>query len=129
MASVTRIYNYFKKFGYPTQIMGASFRRVEQIVRLAGCDLLTISPDLLQKLEQTEGESSRRLSVDAARASDAIRIHLDEKTFRWMHNEDAMAVEKLSDGIRKFHADTRKLEEYVRKTHLPQAMAELTRST
>jgi transaldolase len=123
VASVTRIYDYFKKFGYRTQIMGASFRKVDQIVRLAGCDLLTISPDLLEQLENTEGEVTRRLSVDSARASDATKIHLDEKTFRWMHNEDAMAVEKLSEGIRKFHADTRKLEQYVRETQLPRILA------
>jgi len=123
VASVTRIYNYFKKFGYKTQIMGASFRKVEQIVRLAGCDLLTISPDLLKPMENTEGEVTRRLSVESARASDATKLHLDEKTFRWMHNEDAMAVEKLSEGIRKFHADTLKLEHYVRETQLPRVLA------
>ncbi len=123
VASVTRIYCYFKKFGYKTQIMGASFRRVEQIVHLAGCDLLTISPDLLLQMERTEGEAARRLSVESALASDATRLHLDEKTFRWMHNEDAMAVEKLSEGIRKFHADARKLEQYVRQTHLRPASA------
>ena len=94
--SVMRIYNYFKKFDYKTQVMGASFRKVDQIVRLAGCDLLTISPDLLEQMEKTGGEVTRRLSVEAARRSDAAKIHLDEKTFRWMHNEDAMAVEKLS---------------------------------
>jgi transaldolase len=123
VSSVTRIYHYFKKFGYKTQIMGASFRKVEQIVRLAGCDLLTISPDLLAQMENTEGDVTRRLSVESAGASDAAKIHLDEKTFRWMHNEDAMAVEKLSEGIRKFYADTRKLEQYVRETHLPHVMA------
>jgi transaldolase len=123
VASVTRIYNYFKKFGYKTQIMGASFRKVDQIVRLAGCDLLTISPDLLEQMEKVEGEITRRLSVDSAKASDATKIHLDEKSFRWMHNEDPMAVEKLSEGIRKFHADTRKLEKYVRETQLPRVLA------
>jgi transaldolase len=119
VASVTRIYNYFKKFGYQTQIMGASFRKVDQIVRLAGCDLLTISPDLLAQMEKTEGEVTRRLSGESAKASDATQFHLDEKTFRWMHNEDAMAVEKLSEGIRNFYADARKLERYVRETQLP----------
>jgi transaldolase len=114
VASVTRIFNYFKKFGYETQVMGASFRSVDQIVRLAGCDLLTISPKLLDQLEKTPGEVVRRLSVEAARASDATKLHLDEKTFRWMHNEDAMAVEKLSEGIRNFTADARKLEEFAR---------------
>jgi transaldolase len=114
VASVTRIYDYFKKFDYKTQVMGASFRNVDQIVRLAGCDLLTISPDLLEQLEKTEGSVPRRLSVDAAKASGAQKIHLDEKTFRWMHNEDAMATEKLAEGIRKFYADARKLEQYAR---------------
>jgi transaldolase len=112
--SVTRIYDYFKKFGYKTQVMGASFRKVDQIVRLAGCDLLTISPDLLKQMEDTEGDVQRRLSAEAAKASDAKQIHLDEKTFRWMHNEDAMATEKLAEGIRKFYADARKLEQYAR---------------
>src|SRR6516162_3588296 len=79
VASVTRIYNYFKKFGYKTQIMGASFRKVDQIVRLAGGDLLTISPDLLKGMEHTEGEVTRRLSVQSARVSDVTKIHLDEK--------------------------------------------------
>jgi transaldolase len=114
VASVTRIYHYFKKFDYKTQVMGASFRKVDQIVGLAGCDLLTISPDLLEKLEKTPGEVMRRLSVESARASEATKIHLDEKAFRWMHNEDAMAVEKLSEGIRKFYADARKLEQFAR---------------
>src|SRR6266545_3917431 len=114
VTSVTRIYDYFKKFGYKTQVMGASFRKVDQIVRLAGCDLLTISPDLLAQMEKTEGDVKRQLSMEAARASDAKQIHLDEKTFRWMHNEDAMATEKLAEGIRKFYADARKLEQYAR---------------
>jgi transaldolase len=113
VASVTRIYNYYKKFDYKTQVMGASFRKVEQIVGLAGCDLLTISPDLLDKLEGSAGELGRRLSVEAAKASTAERIALDEKAFRWMHNEDAMATDKLADGIRRFHVDAHKLEEYV----------------
>ncbi len=112
VASVTQIYDYFKKFDYKTQVMGASFRKVDQIVRLAGCDLLTISPDLLEQMEKTDGSVPRRLSVDTAKASDTQKIHLDEKTFRWMHNEDAMATEKLAEGIRKFYADARKLEKY-----------------
>ena len=122
VASVTRIYHYFKKFGYKTQIMGASFRKVEQIVRLAGSDLLTISPDLLAQMEKTEGEVTRRLSVESARASDGTKIHLDEKTFRWMHNEDAMATDKLAEGIRKFYADARKLEQYA-QARVTQKMA------
>jgi transaldolase len=110
--SVTRIYNYFKKHGYKTQVMGASFRRVEQITGLAGSDLLTISPDLLEQMARTQGEVKQRLSVEGAKASTEAKIHLDEKTFRWMHNQDQMAVEKLSDGIRKFYADARKLEQF-----------------
>ena len=108
--SVTRIYNYYKKHGYQTQVMGASFRKVEQIVDLAGCDLLTISPDLLDALQKAEGEITPKLTLDAARASTEEKISLDEKSFRWLHNQDPMAVEKLSDGIRKFYVDARKLE-------------------
>jgi transaldolase len=114
VASVTRIYSYFKKFGYKTQVMGASFRRVEQITHLAGSDLLTISPDLLEKMQQTSGEITPQLTPERAKASEGEQLHLDEKTFRWMHNEDPMAVEKLSEGIRKFYADARKLEQYAR---------------
>ena len=110
VASVTRIYNYFKKYGYKTQVMGASFRKVEQITLLAGSDLLTISPDLLEKMQATEGELKPALTVETAKASKDEQIHLDEKLFRWMHNEDAMATDKLAEGIRKFYADARKLE-------------------
>ena len=112
VASVTRIYNHYKKFGYKTQVMGASFRNVNQIVRLAGCDLLTISPELLDQLEKTEGTLERKLDAVKAQASNEERLYLDEKTFRWMHNEDAMATEKLAEGIRKFNSDSRHLEEY-----------------
>jgi transaldolase len=109
VASVTRIYNYYKKFGYRTQVMGASFRKTTQILDLAGCDLLTISPDLLQKLEAAAGDVPARLTVASAHASDLQRAPLDEATFRWQHNEDAMATEKLAEGIRAFHADAGKL--------------------
>src|SRR5271168_3240045 len=112
VASVTRIYNYYKKYGYKTQIMGASFRNVNQIINLAGSDLLTISPDLLEQLEQTEGVVELKLDPAKARASKEERLHLDEKTFRWMHNEDAMATEKLAEGIRKFNSDARHLEDF-----------------
>ena len=112
VASVTRIYNYYKKFGYKTQVMGASFRNVNQIVQLAGSDLLTISPELLGQLDQAEGVLARELNAEKATASESDRLHLDEKTFRWMHNEDAMATEKLAEGIRKFNADARHLQEY-----------------
>lgn len=111
--SVTRIYNYYKRHGYGTQVMGASFRNTDQIIALAGCDLLTISPKLLQELQSAEGEISRRLDSNAARAMEIDKITLDEKRMRWMHNEDTMAVEKLSDGIRSFTADLLKLEAYV----------------
>jgi len=111
--SVTRIYHFYKKFGYKTQVMGASFRKVEQIIWLAGCDLLTIAPDLLDKMAKTEGAVTRRMTVEAAKASNVEKLTLDEKTFRWLHNEDAMATEKLAEGIRKFHTDARKLEDYV----------------
>ncbi len=113
VASVTRIYEYYKKFDYRTQVMGASFRKTTQILDLAGCDLLTISPDLLAKLEATEGEVPRRLAVDCAKASAVTRIDIDEERFRWMHNEDAMATEKLAEGIRLFDADARKLADMV----------------
>jgi transaldolase len=109
VASVTLIYEYYKKFGYATQVMGASFRKTTQIVDLAGCDLLTISPDLLQKLAATAGDVPARLTPEAARRSDVPRLHLDEPAFRWCHNEDAMATEKLAEGIRAFDADARKL--------------------
>jgi len=112
VASVTRIYNYYKKYGYKTQVMGASFRNVNQIVRLAGCDLLTISPELLDQLEQAEGTLDRKLDPMKAKASKEERLHLDEKTFRWMHNEDPMATEKLAEGIRKFNSDAQHLEDY-----------------
>jgi transaldolase len=112
VASVTRIYNYYKKYGYKTQVMGASFRNINQIVRLAGSDLLTISPDLLDQLEQTEGVVDRKLDPSTAKASKDEHLRLSEKAFRWMHNEDAMATEKLAEGIRKFNSDARRLEEY-----------------
>ena len=110
VASVTRIYNYYKKHGYKTQVMGASFRKTAQILALAGCDLLTIAPDLLEKLSTAEGDVPRRLSPEKANAQSIDKLSLEEKTFRWMHNEDAMATEKLAEGIRRFDADARKLE-------------------
>jgi transaldolase len=113
VASVTRIYHYYKKFGYDTQVMGASFRKTTQIVDLAGCDLLTISPALLATLAATPGEVPRRLSVAAAEASSVERVELDEELFRWMHNEDAMATDKLAEGIRVFHADSVKLAQTI----------------
>jgi len=111
VASVTRIYNYYKQLGYHTEVMGASFRKVGQVEALAGCDLLTIAPDLLDQMAALPGELERRL--DPTRTTPAERVVLDEKAYRWLHNEDAMAVEKLSDGIRRFDVDARKLDAFV----------------
>jgi transaldolase len=110
-ASVTRIYNYYRKYGYKTEFMGASFRNVNQIVRLAGCDLLTISPELLDQLEHTEGTLDPKLDPVKAKASKDEQLHLDEKTFRWMHNEDGMATEKVAERIRKFNSEAHHLED------------------
>jgi transaldolase len=112
VASVEKIYAYYKKYDYKTQVMGASFRKSEQVQLLAGCDLLTISPEILADLGSKEGELPRRLSPEAAKKQDLPKLHLDEKSYRWLHNEDAMAVDKLSDGIRKFNVDARKLEKF-----------------
>ena len=114
--SVNVIYNYYKKFGYQTQVMGASFRNTGQITELAGCDLLTISPDLLEELQNSTAPVARRLDPATAAASDIQKTPLDEKTFRWMLNEDAMATDKLADGIRKFAADIVKLEAIIAKS-------------
>ena len=108
--SVKKIYNYYKKFDYPTQIMGASFRNIVQITELAGCDLLNISPTLLKELEETSDTLDRKLTPEAAKESKLQKISVDEKTFRWMLNEDAMATEKLAEGIRNFTKDLVKLE-------------------
>lgn len=108
--SVTEIYHYFKKFNYQTQIMGASFRNTGEIIELAGCDLLTIAPDLLQKLSEMQGTLTRKLSPEHAKDLDLKKITLDEEHFRWMLNENAMATEKLAEGIRVFRADAVKLE-------------------
>ena len=113
--SVQRIYNYFKKYDYKTEVMGASFRNIGEIVELAGCDLLTISPELLGELQKAEGKLVRKLSAEAAKAQDIPEVEMNEKTFRWMLNEDPMATEKLADGIRRFAADLVKLEEYIAK--------------
>ena len=108
--SVQRIYNYYRKFGHDTEVMGASFRNTSQIIELAGCDLLTISPELLQKLADASAPVSRKLSPEGARDSDLQKLAPDEKAFRFMLNEDAMATEKLAEGIRQFCADAVKLE-------------------
>jgi len=111
--SVTRIYNYYKKFGYQTEVMGASFRNTSQIVHLAGCDLLTISPNLLEELSKSYDPIERKLSPEIAKAFQAEKISLDEKTFRFEFNEDPMAVDKTAEGIRKFSADIVKLEKLI----------------
>jgi transaldolase len=113
VASVVRIYDYYKKHGYPTQVMGASFRKTGQIVALAGCDLLTIAPDLLAKLAAAEGPLERALSPEKSKQKDIPRVTLDEAAFRWLHNDDAMATDKLAEGIRKFDVDARKLEKLI----------------
>ena len=109
--SVKRIYQYYRKFGYDTEVMGASFRNTSQILELAGCDLLTISPDLLQKLADSEAPVQRKLVKDDG--ADIEKIAIDEKTFRFMLNEDAMGTEKLAEGIRAFVADSIKLKQMI----------------
>jgi len=108
--SVRTIYNFYKKHGIATEVMGASFRNVGQITALAGCDLLTISPDLLAQLAATEAPLAQALDAEAAKALDIPFVHYDEAGFRFAMNEDAMATEKLAEGIRAFVADTIKLE-------------------
>jgi len=114
--SVTKIYNYYKKHGYNTMVMGASFRNIDEILELVGCDLLTISPALLEELEKTTGEVEHKLTQENARKFGSEKVILDEKKFRWMLNEDAMATEKHAEGIRNFTKDTLKLEEYIRNS-------------
>jgi transaldolase len=113
--SVTEIYNYYKKFGYKTMVMGASFRNIGEIIELAGCDALTISPSLLKELENTEAILEKKLNPENSNSLNIDRIHLNEKLFRWLMNENAMATEKLAEGIRKFTEDLRKLEKHIKK--------------
>lgn len=113
--SVTRIYNYYKKHDYPTVVMGASFRNVHEILELAGCDLLTISPDLMSELEAADGDLPRKLDPAVAGEQGEDLVAQDENSFRWAHNEDAMATEKLAEGIRNFAKDTVTLEALVRE--------------
>ncbi|MCK0107202.1 transaldolase [Marinobacter sp. S0848L] len=112
--SVTRIYNYYKAHGFNTVVMGASFRNTGEIEMLAGCDRLTISPALLQELQDDNGQLNQKLNAEAATSNEVIG-HVDEKLFRWESNEDAMATEKLADGIRRFSADQIELENQVRQ--------------
>ena len=111
--SVQEIYNYYKKFGYKTEVMGASFRNVGQILELAGCDLLTISPELLEKLSESYDAVERKLDPEKAKSANIERLELDEKKFRYLLNDNAMASEKTGEGIRKFAADIVKLEKFV----------------
>lgn len=113
--SVTLIYNYYKHFGYKTQVMGASFRNIGEIQELAGCDLLTISPDLLKDLQENSQPLERKLSPEAAKAEKLKHIAMDEKVFRWHLNADPMATEKLAEGIRNFASDTEKLSDIIEK--------------
>jgi len=107
---VARIYNYYKKHGFGTVVMGASFRNTDQILQLAGCDLLTISPALMEELMLADGEVPRLLDPEQASGMEIERLHLDERHFRWALNEDPMATEKLAEGIRKFAADADRLQ-------------------
>ena len=111
--SVRQIYTYYRKFGHETEVMGASFRNTSQILELAGCDLLTIGTNFLEELKNNEGTVERKLSPDLADEADIERLALDEKTFRFLLNEDAMATEKTAEGIRAFSADIVKMEALV----------------
>jgi transaldolase len=111
--SVREIYTYYKKFGYETEVMGASFRNTGQILELAGCDLLTISPELMKELSESDEAVERKLTPEQAKSAHVNRLELDEKKFRYLLNEDAMATEKTAEGIRKFAADIVKLEKLV----------------
>ncbi len=111
--SVTQIYNYYKKFGYKTEVMGASFRNIGEITELSGCDLLTISPALLGELAASTAPLSRKLDATSAQQLSLTKVTFEEKSFRFEFNEDAMATEKTAEGIRKFAADSRKLEQLI----------------
>jgi transaldolase len=108
--SVRQIYEYYKHFGIPTEVMGASFRNIGQILALAGCDLLTISPELMAELQKADAPVQRALVPAQAKDADIRFVQYDEAQFRWALNEDAMATEKLAEGIRAFGADAIKLE-------------------
>lgn len=111
--SVQEIYTFYKKFGHETEVMGASFRNVGEIIELAGCDLLTISPELMGKLADSEEPIERKLSPEKAKLAEVKRVATDEKSFRYSLNDDAMATEKTAEGIRKFAADIVKLEKFI----------------
>jgi transaldolase len=111
--SVQEIYTYYKKFGYETEVMGASFRNIGQIRELAGCDALTISPELMKELSESTEPLPRKLDPQKAKSADVQRLELDEKKFRYLMNDNAMATEKTAEGIRKFAADIVKLEKFI----------------
>jgi len=111
--SVQEIYTYYKKFGYETEVMGASFRNKGQILELAGCDALTISPELMEELSESNDPVERKLDREKAKAAKIERLDLDEKRFRYLLNDNAMATEKTAEGIRKFAADIVKLEKFI----------------
>jgi transaldolase len=113
--SVKAIYNYYKKFEYPTEIMAASFRNKDQITELCGCDLLTIAPSLLEELKQTVSKTEQKLSREMSQKQDLELININENTFRYFLNDDQMATEKLSEGIRRFASDMIKLENIIKK--------------
>ncbi len=115
VVSVKEIYAYYKKFGYATEVMGASFRNKGEILELAGCDLLTISPQLLGELKASTDPLERKLGPETAKESPIERLELNEKKFRWLMNENAMATEKTAEGIRLFNADAIKLEQFIAK--------------
>jgi transaldolase len=111
--SVQEIYSYYKKFDIPTEVMGASFRNTGQILELAGCDCLTISPELMEELAKSNAPVEKKLTLEKAKSAKIDKLELDEKKFRWMLNDNAMAYEKTGEGIRKFAADVVKLEKFV----------------
>jgi transaldolase len=111
--SVNEIYTYYKHFDIPTEVMGASFRNVGQILELAGCDCLTISPELMEQLSKSNEPVERKLTPEKSKSAKVEKLELDEKKFRWMLNDNAMAYEKTGEGIRKFAADVVKLEKFV----------------
>ena len=111
--SVNEIYMYYKKFGIPTEVMGASFRNTGQILELVGCDCLTISPELMEELARSNQPVERKLTPEKAKSANIEKLQLDEKKFRWMLNDNAMAYEKTGEGIRRFAADVVKLEKFI----------------
>ncbi|MCJ8347412.1 transaldolase [bacterium] len=113
VVSVQDIYNYLKKYNFKTVVMGASFRNSEEVIELAGCDLLTIGPKWLEELQNATGDVKQKLSAENSKSLNIEKVHMDENTFRWMMNEDPMATEKLAEGIRNFSKDLVKLEQYI----------------